>query len=128
MLVGGQKDGNVIAPTVLTNTNKSMKVNGDEVFGPCVVIEMYDKFEDAVNQVNDSPFGLQAGVFTDKLSEMNYAYQNLHVGGVIINDATTFRVDHMPYGGVKDSGFGREGVKFAIMEMMEPKLLVKNTI
>jgi glyceraldehyde-3-phosphate dehydrogenase (NADP+) len=76
--------------------------------------------------VNDSLYGLQAGVFTENSKEINYAFNNLEVGGVIINDVPTFRVDHMPYGGVKNSGFGREGIKYAIFEMLEPRLLVKN--
>ena len=76
--------------------------------------------------INSGRFGLQAGVFTDSLSEMNQAFDQLHVGGVIINDVPTFRVDHMPYGGIKDSGLGREGVKYAMMDMLEPRLLVKN--
>ena len=71
-------------------------------------------------------YGLQAGVFTNNLEEVNYAFNNLEVGGVMINDIPTFRVDHMPYGGIKDSGFGREGLKYSIMEMLEPKLMVKN--
>jgi acyl-CoA reductase-like NAD-dependent aldehyde dehydrogenase len=97
-----------------------------EVFGPVVTIEPYESFQDAVASVNDSTFGLQAGVFTNAIDEMNYAFHHLEVGGVIINDVPTFRVDHMPYGGVKDSGSGREGVKYAMQEMMEPRLLVKN--
>ncbi|NMD00028.1 MAG: aldehyde dehydrogenase family protein, partial [Bacteroidales bacterium] len=75
--------------------------------------------------INNGEYGLQAGVFTESIVEMNHAFEHLDVGGVIINDIPTFRVDHMPYGGVKNSGFGREGVKYAIMEMMEPKIMVK---
>lgn len=122
---GGNRKGSVVEPTVLTNTQNSMKVCGLEIFGPVVVIEIYDDFKQAVEQINDSSYGLQAGVFTNAIDEMNYAFENIETGGVIINDVPTFRVDHMPYGGIKDSGFGREGVKYAIMEMMEPKVLVK---
>jgi glyceraldehyde-3-phosphate dehydrogenase (NADP+) len=103
-----------------------MKVCGLEVFGPVVTIEPYTSFDEAINQINDSPYGLQAGIFTDSINEMNYAFEHLDVGGVMINEVPTFRVDHMPYGGIKNSGFGREGVKYAIFEMMEPKLLIKN--
>ncbi len=103
-----------------------MKICRMEVFGPVVTLEPYNDFKLAVEAVNDSEYGLQAGVFTDKLSEMNFAFANLEVGGVIINDVPTFRVDHMPYGGVKNSGFGREGIKYAMHEMLEAKLLVKN--
>lgn len=126
LLCGGKREKNVYLPTALTATKKSMKVNTCEVFGPVVTIEKYNTFIEAVNLINDSDFGLQASVFTNSIDEMNYAFSNIETGAVIINDATTFRVDHMPYGGVKDSGFGREGVKYAIHEMMEPKLLVKN--
>ncbi len=127
VLCGGKRINTYVEPTVMTHTTTEMKVCSLEIFGPVVSIEPYQHFEEAVALINDSEYGLQAGVFTDKLSEMNFAYQHLEVGGVIINDVPTFRVDHMPYGGIKNSGFGREGVKYAIQEMMEPKLLVKNT-
>jgi glyceraldehyde-3-phosphate dehydrogenase (NADP+) len=104
-----------------------MKVNCLEVFGPVVTVEPYTTFADAVAMVNDTNFGLQAGVFTGDMKEINHAFHNLEVGGVIINDVPTFRVDHMPYGGIKDSGLGREGVKYAILDMMEPKILVTDT-
>jgi glyceraldehyde-3-phosphate dehydrogenase (NADP+) len=92
-----------------------------------VTLEAYTDFSEAIREVNNSRYGLQAGVFTNRIGEMNEAFEQLQVGGVIINDVPTFRVDHMPYGGIKDSGFGREGVKYSIMEMMEPKILVKNS-
>ena len=126
ILAGGQKDGSFMQPTVLTGTREEMRVCSDEVFGPVVVIEPVATFAEAIKQINSGRFGLQAGVFTNSIDEMNQAFDQLHVGGVIINDVPTFRVDHMPYGGIKDSGLGREGVKYAIMEMMEPRLLVKN--
>ncbi len=126
ILTGGQKDGSFMQPTVLTGTREEMRVCSDEVFGPVVVIEPVASFAEAIKQINSGRFGLQAGVFTNSIDEMNQAFDQLHVGGVIINDVPTFRVDHMPYGGIKDSGLGREGVKYAIMEMMEPRLLVKN--
>ncbi len=126
LLCGGKRNGNVYEPTVLTNTNKKMNVSCCEIFGPVVTIEKFSDFNQAIELINDSDYGLQAGVFTNSINEMNFAFRELEVGGVIINDAPTFRADHMPYGGVKDSGFGREGVKFAIHEMLEPKLLVKD--
>lgn len=126
LLCGGVREDAYLAPTILTNTQSDMKVCDCEVFGPVVVVERFSEFEEAVERVNDSRFGLQAGVFTDSLTEMNYAYSNLEVGGVIVNDVPTFRVDHMPYGGVKDSGLGREGIKYAIHDMLEPKILVKD--
>ncbi|MFC2118198.1 aldehyde dehydrogenase family protein [Bacteroidota bacterium] len=126
ILCGGNRENTYYEPTVLTNTNKKMKVNSSEVFGPVVCLEKYSDFTSAVNMVNDSKYGLQAGVFTNCIDEMNISFNDLDVGGVIINDVPTFRVDHMPYGGVKDSGNGREGLKYAIQEMMEPKLMIKN--
>jgi len=126
ILCGGKRNAAIYLPTVLTGTQREMNVCKQEIFGPVVVIEPYSTFESAIEMVNDSMFGLQAGVFTNRMDEMNMAFAELEVGGVIINDAPTFRVDNMPYGGVKNSGFGREGVKYAIAEMMEPKLLVKN--
>jgi acyl-CoA reductase-like NAD-dependent aldehyde dehydrogenase len=90
-----------------------------------VILEPYSDFKDAVCRVNDSKYGLQAGVFTNNIKEMDIAFNELIVGGVILNDVPTFRVDQMPYGGVKDSGMGREGVKYAIRDMMETKVLVK---
>jgi acyl-CoA reductase-like NAD-dependent aldehyde dehydrogenase len=126
VLTGGKIDNGVYLPTILTNTKPNMKVCAEEIFGPVVVIEPYDSFTDAVDAINDSTFGLQAGVFTNRIDEESLAFRELKVGGVIINDVPTFRVDHMPYGGVKDSGLGREGVKYAIHDMMEPKLLVRS--
>lgn len=125
-LCGGRRRGAFVEPTVLTHTTPDMKVCNQEVFGPVVVIEPYHTFDEAVERVNDSKYGLQAGVFTNSLSEMNYAYSEIECGGVIINDASIFRVDHTPYGGIKESGMGREGVKYAIADMTEPKLLIKN--
>jgi len=126
ILTGGEKEGAYFQPTVLTNTKNEMKVCSLEIFGPVVTLEPFSSFQQALNEVNNSRYGLQAGVFTSSLTEMNLAFNHLQVGGVIINDVPTFRVDHMPYGGVKDSGLGREGVKYAIHEMLEPRLLVKD--
>jgi len=125
ILCGGTRNGNYVAPSVLTNTSVKMKICSQEAFGPVVVIERYNTFDDAVSMVNDSAFGLQGGVFTNNAAEIDKAFNEIDAGGVIINDAPTFRVDHMPYGGVKDSGLGREGVKYAIMDMMEARILVK---
>ena len=101
-----------------------MKVCGEEVFAPVVTLEPYDTFEEAVAGVNHGLYGLQAGVFTRDIGRIMRAYEGLDVGGVIINDVPTYRVDNMPYGGVKMSGFGREGVRYAIEEMTELKMLV----
>jgi len=125
LLCGGKRNNTIYEPSVLTNTRKEMDVCCSEIFGPVVILEKYNQFSEAVNLINDTDYGLQAGVFTNSIKEMNAAFADLEVGGVIINDVPTFRVDHMPYGGIKDSGFGREGVKYAMFEMLEPKILVK---
>lgn len=126
ILTGGKRHGSVFEPTVLTGTTPEMKVNCFEVFAPVVTVEPYDDFEAAVALVNDSPFGLQAGVFTRDAQAIFSAYHKLEVGGVMIGDVPTFRIDHMPYGGTKDSGIGREGLRYAIEDMTEPKLLMLN--
>jgi glyceraldehyde-3-phosphate dehydrogenase (NADP+) len=123
---GGKREGAVLQPAVLTNVRAEMRVSCEEVFAPVVIIESYDEFGDAIRRVNDSPFGLQAGVFTRDSKLLFSAFENLEVGGVIVGDMSAFRIDHMPYGGVKDSGIGREGLRYAIAEMTEPRILVLN--
>lgn len=125
LIGGGKRNGTFYAPTILTDTKDEMQVCSNEVFGPVVTLEPFHEFKEAAERINNTRFGLQAGVFTNSIYEMDYAFAALEVGGVIINDVPTFRVDHMPYGGVKDSGLGREGVKYAIMDMMEARILVK---
>ena len=125
IVCGGKRENSFYQPTILTGTNSTMKVCSEEIFGPVVTVEAYDDFTDAILRINDTKFGLQAGVFTNDLSESEIAFNEIQTGGVIINDVPTFRVDHMPYGGIKDSGLGREGVKYAIMDMLEAKILVK---
>jgi acyl-CoA reductase-like NAD-dependent aldehyde dehydrogenase len=126
VLCGGKRKGSTLEPAVLTHTKRDMKVNCQEVFAPVVVIEPYDEFDEAIERVNDSSYGLQAGVFTRDAQLLFRAFERLEVGGVIANDVSSFRIDHMPYGGVKDSGLGREGLRYAIEEMTEPRLLVLN--
>lgn len=126
VLCGGGRTGSVMEPTVLTNTRREMLVNCEEVFAPVKTIEPYSEFGEALEAINASPYGLQAGVFTRDAALIFRAYEELQVGGVIVGDAPTFRIDHMPYGGVKDSGLGREGLRYAIEEMTERKLLVMN--
>lgn len=125
VLLGGTRDGAFHPPTILTRTKAEMRVACEEVFGPVVILEKFATFDEAIARVNDSRFGLQAGVFTDSLAHSQQAFEQLEVGGVILNDTPTFRVDHMPYGGIKDSGSGREGVKYAMADYMEMKVLVK---
>ncbi len=115
---------NVYAATLLTDTKRSMKVDHAEVFGPITVIEPVQDFADGIAHVNNSGFGLQAGVFTNNFAHVKQAHEDLEVGGVIINGIPGFRIDSMPYGGVKDSGLGREGVRYAMEEMTEPRLMV----
>lgn len=124
--VGGKRKGSVVEATVLTDVTPEMKVSCQEVFGPVVTVSPYVKFDDALAGINDSPYGLQAGVFTKDLKKAFQAFRDLEVGTVLINEIPTFRADHMPYGGVKDSGLGREGLRYAIDEMTEIKLLVLN--
>jgi acyl-CoA reductase-like NAD-dependent aldehyde dehydrogenase len=125
---GGTREGRMFKPTVLENVDEKMQVMCAEAFGPIVNLVPFDDFEDALAKVDNSPFGLQAGVYTQNLSHALRAVQRLNVGGVIINDVPTFRIDQMPYGGMKESGVGREGPRFAIEEMTNLKLVVINTL
>jgi len=128
VLCGGKRTGTFYEPTIITNTKTSMKICSCEIFGPVVIVEKYLNFNDAIEQINNTEYGLQAGVFTNNIKQMNKAFNDIEAGGVIINDVPTFRVDNMPYGGIRNSGFGREGVKYAIYEMLEPKLLIKDIL
>lgn len=124
LLTGGKRTGTYVEPTVLTNTKTDQKVVCEEIFGPVVCIEPVEDENEGINQVNASKFGLQAGVFTNHFKLIQQAFNRLEVGGVIMNDVPTFRADHMPYGGVKESGLGREGVAYAIKDYLEPRILV----
>ncbi len=126
LLCGGKREGAMYAATILTNVNPHDRISSKEVFGPVACVEPFDDFKDAVARVNDSQYGLQAGVFTENLHHAFYAWNEIECGGVVIGDVPSFRVDSMPYGGVKDSGFGREGIRYAMEEMTEPRLLVLN--
>ncbi len=123
---GGRCEGNVLLPTVILEADASLKVSCQEVFAPIVLINKVNSIDEAIDYVNDSRFGLQAGIYTENVRTAFHAIEKLHVGGVLINDIPTFRVDHMPYGGVKESGYGREGIKYAIEEMTELKLVIFN--
>lgn len=124
VVTGGPREGAFYPPTILENTRRGMKVVDDEVFGPVTVVSGYDDFEEALAGVNDSRFGLQAGIYAKDVSLVRRAFDTLEVGGVIAGDFPTFRVDRMPYGGVKESGSGREGLRWAIRDMSELRLLV----
>ena len=124
VLAGGTADGTFFAPTVLENVPLTAQVCSNEAFAPLVVVFGFTDFGDAIRQVNDSTFGLQTGVFTNDLANAWRAFGELEVGGVIVNDIPTYRIDHMPYGGVKDSGLGREGLRWAIEDMTEIRIMV----
>ncbi len=124
LLVGGRREGRVLYPAVLTDVRSDMKVMCNEAFAPLVSIYRYDTLEDAVRMVEDSPYGLQAGIYTNDIRKAFYAIENINAGGIMVNDTSIFRVDHMPYGGNKMSGLGREGVRFAIEEMTNIKMIM----
>lgn len=127
LLCGGTRQGAMLEATLLENVSAGAEVICKEAFGPVAVFQKYAAFEDALTSVNDSDFGLQAGVFTRDLYKAQQAWDELDVGGVVIGDVPSWRVDHMPYGGVKDSGIGREGVRWAIQDMTEVRMLVVRT-
>lgn len=126
LLCGGTREGNRVAATVLEidGDGRGLEVVDEEVFGPVLTLHRYDAWDDALRMADGTRYGLQAGLFTDSHARVREAFAKLHVGGLVVNDVPTFRVDVMPYGGTRDSGLGREGVRFAIEEMTERKLLV----
>lgn len=126
ILAGGTIDNGVFMPTILSNVSSTSKVSCQEVFAPIVIVNRITSIEEGIAAINDSSYGLQAGIFTNDIQTAFNASQHLEVGGVIINDIPTYRVDNMPYGGVKESGTGKEGLKYAIQEMTETKLVVWN--
>jgi acyl-CoA reductase-like NAD-dependent aldehyde dehydrogenase len=128
LVAGGERHDSVVAPAILTSTKPGMKVRDEEVFGPVVVIEPFDDFEEALAEVNHSRFGLQAGLLTRDAGRILTAYRELEVGTLIVGDTPSWRLDPMPFGGVKDSGLGREGIRSAIEEMTEPRMLVMATL
>jgi acyl-CoA reductase-like NAD-dependent aldehyde dehydrogenase len=127
LLCGGGREGSMLEATLLENVGGDQDVVCQEAFGPVAILSSFDDFDAALDQVNDSVFGLQAGIFTRDLYKAQAAWDRLEVGGVVIGDVPSWRVDHMPYGGVKESGLGREGVKFAIEDMSELRMLVIRT-
>jgi acyl-CoA reductase-like NAD-dependent aldehyde dehydrogenase len=126
LLAGGSRRGAVLMPTVLCDVTRDMKVMALEVFAPVVSLVPFDTIDEALAMANDTDYGLQAGIFTESLDTAFQAVRSMDVGGVMVNDTSNFRVDHMPYGGMKGSGLGREGVRFAIEEMTEIKMVVLN--
>ncbi|ANU11201.1 aldehyde dehydrogenase [Planococcus antarcticus DSM 14505] len=126
ILCGGKRNGSIVEPTIIANVPAHVSINCKEAFAPLVLVNTYDKWEEAIERVNDSQYGLQAGVYTTSIHKAFEAVAQIEVGGVIVNDIPSFRVDQMPYGGVKNSGTGREGIKYATEEMTELKLAVFN--
>jgi glyceraldehyde-3-phosphate dehydrogenase (NADP+) len=124
LLTGGVADGAFFPPTIMTNVPKTAQVCSNEAFAPVVVAFPFSDFDEAIREVNDSLYGLQTGVFTNDWSHGWRAFDDLEVGGVIVNDVPTYRIDNMPYGGVKDSGLGREGLRWAIEDMTEIRIMV----
>jgi glyceraldehyde-3-phosphate dehydrogenase (NADP+) len=124
ILAGGKREGAVYQPTILLNAPQKCDVNSKEVFAPVLTLSEFGDFKKAVEEINNSDFGLQAGVFTNNFSNISFAFDNIETGGVVINDVSTYRMDSMPYGGVKNSGTGKEGIKYAAEEMTERKILI----
>ena len=124
ILCGGRREGNMLEATLMENVPADAKANRMEAFGPFALVASFDRFDEAIAMVNDSDFGLQAGIFTDSLDHAMRAWNELEQGGVIVNDVPSFRVDNMPYGGIKLSGLGREGIRYAIEDMTEVRLMV----
>ena len=127
LLCGGKRDGAMLEATLLENVKSSAEISCEEAFGPVAILSQFSDFDQALEEVNQSAFGLQAGIFTRDIYKIQKAWNTLDVGGVVIGDVPSWRVDHMPYGGVKDSGLGREGIRFAIEDMTEIRLLVIRT-
>jgi len=127
LLCGGGREGAMLEATLLEDVPKDLPVCADEAFGPVAILSRFSDFDEALAEVNDSEFGLQAGIFTRDIYKVHRAWDTLEVGGVVIGDVPSWRVDHMPYGGVKDSGLGREGIRFSIEDMTELRLLVVRT-
>ena len=124
LLCGGERDGNAIAPAVLSGGETASRIWCDEAFGPVVAVDSYDDLDDAFARVNDSRYGLQAGIFTSDLASALRAHRELAVGTVIVGDSPSYRSDSLPYGGWKDSGVGREGVRAAMQELTDPRALI----
>lgn len=125
-LIRGEQNGTMMHPSILASVEREMKVACEEVFAPVLILMPYEEWDEAVATINDTPYGLQAGIFTRDIKRVMDAWDRIEVGGLQVNEVSTFRVDHMPYGGVKASGFGREGVKYTMEEMTEIRLMVLN--
>jgi acyl-CoA reductase-like NAD-dependent aldehyde dehydrogenase len=127
LLCGGERNGNMLQATLMENVPRDCELSAEEAFGPVAILEPFDDYDAVLKRVNDSRFGLQAGIFTRDIYKAQQAWDELEVGGVVIGDVPSWRVDHMPYGGVKDSGLGREGIRWAMEDMTELRLMVVRT-
>ena len=127
LLCGGERDGNMLQASLLEKVPADCELSAEEAFGPVAILEPFDDYDAVLKKVNDSSYGLQAGIFTRDLYKAQKAWDELEVGGVVIGDVPSWRVDHMPYGGVKDSGIGREGIRYALEDMTELRLMVVRT-
>jgi acyl-CoA reductase-like NAD-dependent aldehyde dehydrogenase len=123
IVTGGKREGTILRPTIMANGHPKLSLSCNEAFGPVVLVKSYKNWDEAIELINDSDYGLQAGVYTTSVHKAFDAFERLEVGGVIINDIPTFRVDQMPYGGVKNSGIGKEGIKYSTEEMTELKFV-----
>ena len=128
ILVGGKREDPIYAPTVLSKTRADMKVRQEEIFGPVVTVESYDSWDEAIDLTNETRYGLQAGLFTRDINRIMQAHRDIEAGGIIVNDVASFRADQMPYGGLKDSGSGREGLRYAMEEMTSIKVMVLSDV
>jgi acyl-CoA reductase-like NAD-dependent aldehyde dehydrogenase len=128
VLVGGERKDPFYMPTVLAGVREDMAVCREEIFGPVTTIDRYETFDEALDKVNGTAFGLQAGVFTRDIERAMLAHREIRVGGIIVNDVSAFRADQMPYGGSKESGYGREGLRYAMEEMTEPRIMVLSNV
>lgn len=128
ILVGGKREDPLYAPTVLSKTRPDMKVRQEEIFGPVVTVESYEGWDEAIDLANETRYGLQAGIFTQDIGRIMQAHRDIEAGGIIVNDVASFRADQMPYGGLKDSGSGREGLRYAMEEMTAIKVLVLSDV
>lgn len=126
LLLAPVSNKNIITPFIFENTNDQMLIETEELFGPGVIFHKYSDLRDTVNIINSSKYGLQAGIFSNNIKEINFVFDNIDIGALVVNDIPTFRADSMPYGGVRESGFGREGISYALKEMLEPKLMLIN--
>ncbi|MDP8226829.1 MAG: aldehyde dehydrogenase family protein [Candidatus Celaenobacter polaris] len=126
LLTGGEREGSVVQPTVMKDVPKTCRLGHEEVFGPVVILYQFDNLDEAIGKANDVVYGLHAGIFTSNLNTAFKAIKEIDVGGIMINDSSDYRIDGMPFGGVKNSGLGREGIKFSLQEMTEPKVVCFN--